>query len=179
MIFTQTSIEGVFVIEVERITDNRGFFGRLWCKEEMQSRGLDCNISQSNISYSLKKGTLRGLHFQKSPFQETKIVRCTKGAVYDVVVDLRPNSRTFLNWFGIELTEENRKMIYVPKNFAHGFLTLIDHSEVYYMVSEFYKPDFESGLRWNDPTLNIKWPIDVVEVSDRDKQHALIKKTKS
>lgn len=176
MIFNQTYIEGAFVIEVNRIIDDRGFFGRLWCEKEMQSMGLDCNISQSNISYSIKKGTLRGLHFQKSPFQETKIVRCTKGAVCDVIVDLRPDSKTYLKWFGIELSEENRKMIYVPKDFAHGFLTLRDHSEVYYLVSEFYNPAFESGIRWNDPTLNIKWPTEVVEISDRDKQHTLIKK---
>lgn len=172
MKFTETELSGSFVIEVEKIEDDRGFFGRLWCDEELKKYNLNTNIVQANISLSKKAGTLRGLHFQKSPYQETKLLRCTKGAVYNVIIDLRPESPTFKKWFGVKLTEDNHKMIYVPENFANGFLTLEDNSEVYYMVTQFYNKESESGIRWNDPTFNIKWPREISEISEKDIKQA-------
>lgn len=171
MIFTETSLQGAYVIDVEKITDDRGFFGRLWCKDQFEKYNLNANLVQSNVSLSKKKGTLRGMHFQKHPFQETKLVRCTKGAIYDVIIDLRPESPTFKKWFGIELTADNHRMLYVPENFAHGFLTLEDHSEVYYLVTQFYNKEAESGLRYNDPAFQIKWPETIIAVSDKDAAH--------
>jgi dTDP-4-dehydrorhamnose 3,5-epimerase len=171
MIFKETYLKGAFVIEVEKLIDDRGFFGRLWCKEQFDNHGLNTDLVQSNVSLSHNKGTLRGMHFQKHPFQETKLVRCTKGAVYDVIIDLRPDSDTFKKWFGIELSEENHKMIYVPENFAHGFLTLKDNSEVYYLVTQFYNKSAEFGVRWDDPVFDIKWPTMINEISDKDAQH--------
>lgn len=171
MIFRETYLKGAFVIEVEKLNDDRGFFGRLWCKEQFDNHGLNTNLVQSNVSLSQNKGTLRGMHFQKHPFQETKLVRCTRGAVYDVIIDLRPESDTFKKWFGIELSEENHKMIYVPENFAHGFLTLKDNSEVYYLVTQFYNKSAEYGVRWDDPEFDIKWPAMINEISDKDAQH--------
>ena len=132
MKFTETNLKGAFIIEVNKLEDARGFFGRLWCHDEMKNHNLKTNIIQANVSFNKYKGTLRGMHFQCHPYQETKLVRCTKGAVYDVIIDLRPDSQTFKKWFGVELNENNFKMIYVPENFAHGFITLIDNSEVYY-----------------------------------------------
>ncbi len=172
MKFTETELSGSFVIEVEKIEDDRGFFGRLWCDEELKKYNLNTNIVQANISLSKKAGTLRGLHFQKSPYQETKLLRCTKGAVYNVIIDLRPESPTFKKWFGVKLTEDNHKMIYVPENFANGFLTLEDNSEVYYMVTQFYNKESESGIRWNDPAFNIKWPREISEISEKDIKQA-------
>lgn len=171
MIFSETKLKGAFVIDVQKLTDDRGFFGRLWCENEMKAHDLETNIVQSNVSLSKNKGTLRGMHFQRSPYQETKLVRCTKGSVYDVIVDLRPESQTFKQWFGVKLSETDHKMIYVPKNFAHGFLTLEDNSEVYYLVTQFYNKDHEAGLRWDDPELNIDWPIMVHEISEKDNSH--------
>lgn len=171
MKFTELSLRGAFVIEVEKIEDERGFFGRLWCEREFKNHNLNTNIVQSNVSISAKKGTLRGMHFQKGNHAETKFVRCTRGTVYDVIVDLRPDSATFKQWCGVELTEDNYKMIYVPENFAHGFLTLEDNSEVYYLVTQFYSKDHEGGLRYNDPAINIQWPIEISEVSDKDNNH--------
>lgn len=171
MKFTETYLKGSYILEIDKLVDDRGFFGRLWCSEQAKKYNLNTNIVQSNVSFSKHKGTLRGLHFQKEPYQETKLVRCTKGAVYDVIVDLRPESPTFKKWFGVELTENNYKMIYVPENFAHGFITLEPNSEVYYLVTEFYNKDAEGGIKWNDKEINIKWPISVSEISDRDKSH--------
>lgn len=171
MTFTETKLKGAYIIDVDRLEDDRGFFGRLWCEKEMKDRGLNANIVQSNISFSKKKGTLRGMHFQKKPFQETKLVRCTKGAVYDVIIDLRPNSETYKQWIGVDLTENNRRMIYVPENFAHGFITLEDNSEVYYLVTQFYNKEYEAGLRWNDKSFDIEWPVEVIEISDKDSIH--------
>jgi len=170
--FTEIYLKGAFVIEVDKLKDDRGFFGRLWCEKEFKNNNLKTNIVQSNVSLSLKKGTIRGLHFQRSPFQETKLVRCTKGSVYDVIIDLRPESPTFKKWFGVKLTEDNHKMIYVPENFAHGFLTLEDNSEVYYLVTQFYNKEAEAGLRWNDPAFDIQWPTEVKEISEKDNSHA-------
>jgi dTDP-4-dehydrorhamnose 3,5-epimerase len=169
--FTELSLKGAFIIEVDKIKDERGFFGRLWCENEFKIHQMKTNIVQSNVSLSKKKGTLRGLHFQKGGYAETKFVRCTRGSVYDVIVDLRPDSPTFKQWFGVELTADNYKMIYVPENFAHGFLTLEDNSEVYYLVTQFYNKEHEGGLRYDDPALNIEWPLEIQEVSDKDKNH--------
>ena len=171
MIFKETPLKGAFEIEVQKIDDKRGFFGRLWCEKEMKIHGLNTNIVQSNVSLSKNKGTLRGMHFQRNPFQETKLVRCTKGSVYDVIIDLRPDSPTFKKWHGVKLSEDQHNMIYVPENFAHGFLTLEDHSEVYYLVTEFYNKDKEAGLRWNDPAFGIDWPEVVNEISIKDNNH--------
>jgi len=171
MIFTETVLKGAYIIDVEKIVDDRGFFGRLWCEEQLKAHNLNTKIVQSNVSLSKKRGTLRGMHFQKQPYQETKLVRCTKGAVYDVIIDLRPKSLTFKKWFGVELTENNHRMIYVPENFAHGFLTLQDNSEVYYLVTQFYNKEAESGLRYNDPAFNIFWPDKINEISDKDSKH--------
>lgn len=171
MKFTELKLKGAYVIDVEKISDQRGFFGRLWCRNEFENHNLNVNLVQSNVSLSRNKGTLRGMHFQLTPFEESKLVRCTKGAIFDVIVDLRPDSPTFKQWHGVELTEDNHRMIYVPENFAHGFLTLRNDTEVYYLVTEFYNSEKESGLRYDDPEINIKWPIDIVEISDKDKSH--------
>jgi dTDP-4-dehydrorhamnose 3,5-epimerase len=170
MIFTETELKGAFIIEPEKLQDHRGFFARAWCKNEFEAHGLNASREQSNISFNLKKCTLRGMHYQISPFEEVKLVRCTRGAIFDVIIDLRPDSPTFLKWFGIELNLDNYKMLYVPENFAHGYLTLTDNAEVYYQVSKPYSPDHERGLRWNDPVLGVNWPIGGEPlISDKDK----------
>ena len=171
MKFTELALKGAFVIEVDKIQDERGFFGRLWCENELENYGLNTKIVQSNVSLSKKKGTLRGLHFQRGDHAETKFVRCTRGSMYDVIVDLRPDSPTFKKWCGVKLTADNYKMIYVPENFAHGFLTLEDNSEVYYMVTQFYNAESEGGLHYNDPEINIQWPTEINEISDKDDSH--------
>lgn len=171
MKFTELSLKGAFVVEVDRIEDERGFFGRLWCEKELEEYELNTKIVQVNVSLSKKKGTLRGLHFQKGIHAETKFVRCTRGAIYDVIVDLRPESPTFKRWCGVELTQNNYKMVYAPKGFAHGFLTLKENSEVFYMVTQFYNGKHEGGIRYNDPEININWPIDISEISEKDKNH--------
>jgi dTDP-4-dehydrorhamnose 3,5-epimerase len=171
MIFRETALPGAFVIEPERIVDERGFFARSWCQREFKDRGLDDNLLQCNISYNKKKGTLRGMHYQEPPFAETKLVRCTRGALYDVIIDLRPNSKTFLKWIAEELTADNYRMLYVPKGFAHGFQTLEDDTEVFYQMSEFYAPEYSRGVRWNDPLFNIVWPDAERTISDKDQQY--------
>ena len=170
MIFTKTILKGAFIVEPEKIQDDRGFFARAWCKKEFEDHGLNSSWTQNNISFNLRKYILRGMHYQASPFEEVKLVRCTRGAVFDVIIDLRPDSPTFLKWFGIELNLDNYKMLYVPENFAHGYLTLTDNAEVYYQVSKPYSPDHERGLRWNDPVLGVNWPIGGEPlISDKDK----------
>ncbi len=171
MIFTETKLKGAYIIEIKQLSDERGFFGRSWCKREMEEHGLNGNVVQANTSLSKLKGTMRGMHYQKHPYEETKFLRCTKGAIYDVIVDLRKDSPTFLQWIGVELTEDNYKMIYVPEKFAHGFVTLTDNSEVTYLVTQFYTPGAEAGLRYNDEKLNIQWPVPVKVVSEKDKTH--------
>lgn len=171
MKFTALELEGAFIIEVNKIEDQRGFFGRLWCEKEFKEHNLNTNIVQSNVSLSERKGTLRGMHFQRGAHAETKLLRCTKGSVFDAIVDLRPDSPTFKQWVGVELSEYNHKMIYVPEGFAHGFLTLEDNSEVNYLVTQFYNKESEGGLRYNDPEINIQWPIDVKYVSEKDLSH--------
>lgn len=168
MIFSETNLGGAYVIEPQFIQDERGFFARVWCKREMGELGLNTNLAQSNISFNKYRGTLRGMHRQIEPAAEVKLVRCTKGAIYDVIVDLRPDSPTHMQWFGVELTEQNHKMLYVPAGFAHGYQTLEDNSEVFYQVSEFYAPQYERGARYNDPAFGIVWPLEVASVSDKD-----------
>jgi len=171
MTFLQTQIPGVFEIRLEPINDERGFFARAWCRSEFEAHGLDAGLQQSNISFNTRKGTLRGMHFQVAPFAETKLVRCTKGAIYDVVLDLRPESGKFKQWIGVTLTAEIRNMLYVPKGCAHGFLTLQDDTEVFYQMSEVYNAESARGVRWNDPNFGIAWPETVEVISNRDRDY--------
>lgn len=172
MIFTETKLEGAFVIEPEKKEDERGFFARTWCREEFLAHGLNPRPAQCSVSYNKKKGTLRGMHYQAAPYEEAKLVRCTRGAVYDVILDLRPCSLTFKRWVAAELTAENHRMVYVPEGFAHGFQTLEDDTEVFYQISEFYHPESARGVRWDDPAFGIKWPIKELVISARDQQYS-------
>lgn len=169
MIFNETPLKGAYTIELNKKGDERGFFARLFCINEYDTLGLDNNIVQINNSLSATKGTLRGMHYQLAPKAETKIVRCIRGALYDVILDLRKDSPTFGKWYSVELSAENRRMMYVPKGFAHGFLTLVDNTEAFYLVTEFYAPDSERGVRWNDPKFNLKWPFEPLVISDKDR----------
>jgi dTDP-4-dehydrorhamnose 3,5-epimerase len=170
MICKETKLKRAFVIEPEKRTDERGFFARVWCRREFEAHGLATNIVQSNVSVSKKAGTLRGMHYQKAPFEEAKLIRCTKGAIYDVIIDLRPTSSTYTQWIAEELTEHNYRMLYVPEGFAHGFQSLTDDVEVFYHVSQFYSPEAERGIRWNDPQFGIQWPeIGTRIISDKDR----------
>lgn len=168
MKFTETNLKGAFVIEIEKRKDARGYFARSWCENELKTQGLNPLVRQMNVSQNLRRGTLRGMHFQIPPYEEVKTVRCSRGAVYDVIIDLRKGSPTFRRWYGIELTGDNGKMLYVPEGFAHGYLTLRDDSEVSYTVSEFYHPASERGVRYNDPVFRIRWPVAVQTVSEKD-----------
>ena len=168
MIFTETKLKGAYIIELEKLEDERGFFSRSWDKNEFKNRGLNENFVQCNISYNKKLGTLRGMHYQKKPCEEVKIVRCTRGKIFDVIIDLRGKSPTKYCWFSLELTEDNHKMIYVPKGFAHGFQTLEDNAEVFYQMSTYYNSNYSSGVRCDDPLFNIKWPIKSTIISKRD-----------
>lgn len=168
MLFEKTEIAGVFRVFLERKADERGFFARTWCQEEFEKAGLDHGLVQCSLSFNIHKGTLRGMHYQESPFAETKLVRCTMGAIYDVVLDLRRQSPTFKKWIGVTLTSENREMVFIPKGCAHGFLTLEEKSEVFYQMSEFYHPEAARGVRWNDPAFAIDWPGKVEVISERD-----------
>lgn len=171
MKFEESKIAGVFEIRLEARPDDRGFFARAWCQKEFEDRGLNPRIVQCNISRNLRKGTLRGMHYQAHPFSEAKVVRCTSGAVYDVVLDLRPHSRTFKQWVSIVLTEESGNMVYIPDGCAHGFLTLTDGADVFYLMSEFYNPDSARGVRWNDYAFGIVWPEKVEVISERDRTY--------
>ena len=168
MKFHPTPLAGAYTIDLEKRGDDRGFFARAFCVNEYATLGLDDKIVQINNSMSQIKGTLRGMHYQLAPRQETKIVRCIRGALFDVILDVRPDSRTFGQWFGAELTAENRLMMYVPNGFAHGFITLTEDTEAFYLTTGFYAPDRERGIRWNDPEFGIKWPADPVLISDKD-----------
>ncbi len=174
MIFRATKLEGVFIIELERLTDERGFFARTWCAEEFEAHGLNSRLVQCNISYNKKAGTLRGMHYQVAPFAEAKLVRCTMGAIFDVALDLRPDSPTFKQWVGVELTADNRRALYIPEGLAHGFQTLADHSEVFYQMSEFYHPEWARGVRWDDPACGIEWPLPAQIISERDRSYPLL-----
>ena len=171
MKFTETPIKGAFTIELEKRGDNRGFFARLFCGREFQQHGLNPNIAQINDSISRHRGTLRGIHYQIAPKAEDKTFRCLRGSLFDVVIDLRPESPTFLKYFTVELTAENRTMVCVPKGCANSYLTLEDHTEIIYLSSEFYSPEHERGIRYNDPQLNIRWPFEPVVISDKDRNH--------
>ena len=171
MIFTETKLKGAFIVELERFNDERGFFARTWCKKEFEDHGLNFNPVQCNMSFTGKKGTLRGMHYQAAPFAEAKLVICTQGSIYDVIIDLRSDSDTYKQWFAVELNRDNHKMLYIPENFAHGFLTLEDNAEVFYQMSAFYHPECARGVRWNDPAFSIQWPIEVNIISDRDRDY--------
>jgi dTDP-4-dehydrorhamnose 3,5-epimerase len=171
MQFTQIQLPGAYLIEPEPIGDERGFFARVWCQKEFQDHGLVDNFVQCNTAFNRSRGTLRGMHFQRTPHREVKLVRCTKGRIFDVIIDLRPDSPTHKLWAGFELSAENRKMLYVPKGFAHGYLTLSDESEIYYQVSAFYAPQYEGGVRWDDAAFCIEWPAtESLIISDKDRQ---------
>lgn len=169
MIFTETPLKGAYVIDPERREDERGFFARTWCRREFEARGLDPGLAQCNISFNRKRGTLRGMHYQIAPRAEAKVVRCTAGTVYDVIVDLRADSSTFKQWFAVELSFDNRRMLYIPGGMAHGFLTLTDGAEVFYQMSESYAPEYARGVRWNDPAFGVRWPQEVTMISERDR----------
>ncbi len=171
MTFQESKLPGVFEIHLEPRVDERGFFARSWCRNEFESHGLNPNLVQCSVSFNTRKGTLRGIHYQAAPYAETKIVRCTKGAIYDVVVDLRPQSPTFKEWIAVVLTAENRHIVYVPEGCGHGFLTLEDETEVFYQMSEFYNAESAQGARWNDPAFQIVWPGKVEVISERDRTY--------
>jgi len=158
MNFRKTELQGVYIVELQKLEESRGFFARAWCKHELEAAGLEAEIVQCNISYNAKKGTLRGLHYQADPYAEIKFVRCIRGAIFDVAVDLRENSTTYLKWMGVELSDINRNALYIPEGFAHGYQTLVDESEVFYQVSAYYNATYERGLRWDDQTIGIQWP---------------------
>ena len=168
MVFTETALRGAFLIEPEPRADERGFFARTWSAAEFESRALNTNVAECSVSFNARKGTLRGMHYQVAPFAETKIVRCTRGSMYDVIIDLRPESPTFTRHFGAVLTADNRKAMYIPTGFAHGFQTLEDDTEALYQISEFYSPEHSRGVRWDDPAFGIAWPPDERMLSERD-----------
>ncbi len=171
MLFHETKLKDAYIIEPERIEDERGFFARTWCKQEFEAQGINIDFVQCNISYNKKKTTFRGMHYQVAPHKEAKLVRCTMGAIYDVIIDLRPDSKTHKQWVSVELTSENKKMIYIPMDFAHGFLTLEDNTEVFYQMSEFFDPECARGVRWNDPAFGILWPTAIGIISEKDTQY--------
>jgi dTDP-4-dehydrorhamnose 3,5-epimerase len=171
MIFTETPLSGAHVIELEKRSDDRGFFARVFCEREFEDRGLAGGFVQVNDSLACERGTLRGLHYQLPPSAETKVVRCVRGSFYDVIIDLRERSSSFGQHFGIELSAENRKMLYVPKGFAHGFITLEANTEAFYFSDEFYAPERERGIRWDDPRFAIRWPLEPAVISEKDRCH--------
>lgn len=169
MRFLETPLAGAFLIECDRYADARGFFARLWCRREFEAHGLVTDFPQGNLSVNDKAGTLRGLHYQRAPHAEVKVIRCTRGALYDVIVDLRPNSPTYMRWHAVVLNAEDHRALYIPQGFAHGFQTTVDRTEAQYMVSAYYAPQAEGGLRYDDPALNIRWPLPISVISDKDK----------
>jgi dTDP-4-dehydrorhamnose 3,5-epimerase len=168
MLFTPTSIGGAVIVDVDPREDERGWFGRSWCCREFEAHGLNPRLVQCNVSVNKRKGTLRGLHYQAPPFDEAKLVRCTTGAIYDVIVDLRPDSQTFAQSVSVVLSAENRRALYIPERCAHGFLTLTDDAEVFYQMTNFYEPAAARGVRWNDPAFGVRWPDAIVVISERD-----------
>ena len=168
MIFTETELKGAYIIDLERREDDRGFFARTWFQQEFEAHGLVARIVQANMSYNKLKGTLRGMHYQRSPYAETKLVRAVRGAIIDVIIDLRPGSPTYKRWIGVELTANNRRALFVPEGFAHGFQTLEDDTDVSYQVSAFYTPGAEGGARYNDPAFDIQWPLPISVISEKD-----------
>jgi len=174
MRFTETRLKGAYIIEIVPMEDERGFFARSWCQKEFSAHGLNSDFAQCNISFNKEKGTLRGMHYQVEPHAETKLVRCTAGAIYDVIIDLRSESSTFRQWFGTELTAQNHKMLYIPKGFAHGFQTMESNCELLYSHTELYSPKHEGGVRYDDPVIGISWPLETMDVSARDRKHPLL-----
>lgn len=172
MKFTSLSLNGLYLIEPERIPDERGYFARVLCKQEFLENGLHFCPDQCSVSFNHKKGTLRGMHLQKFPHEEIKLVTCTRGEIFDVVIDMRPESPTYKNWEAVNLSAENKKMLYIPKGFAHGFQTLVDNTEVYYQISGLFSPQHAIGIRWNDPAFKIAWPADISVISKKDQQYA-------
>jgi dTDP-4-dehydrorhamnose 3,5-epimerase len=168
MIFSRTKLKDAYVIDIDKLEDERGFFARSWCRHEFEHHGLNPQLVQCNISFNTHKGTMRGMHYQSKPCEEAKLIRCTMGSIYDIIVDIRPDSSSFKQYLGIILTHVNHKMLYVPEGFAHGFLTLEDNTEVFYQMSEFYAPDHAQGFRWNDPAFGIELPSEVRVISERD-----------
>lgn len=171
MIFTETKLPGAYVIEVEKREDQRGFFGRTFCRKEFEAHGLNSQVVQCNTSFNKRKGTLRGMHFQAVPFAEAKLVRCTSGSIYDVIIDLRPASRTFKQHLAVELSAANHRMLYIPEDMAHGFQTLEDDTEVFYQMSQMFSAEHARGVRWNDPAFGIEWPADERIITERDRNY--------
>lgn len=171
MKFFETKLKGAYIIELEKLEDNRGFFARTWDKKIFDKRGLNSDLVQMSFSHSKQKGTLRGMHFQVNPFEEIKIVRCLRGRIFDVIIDLREESETYKEWINVELDDEERKMIYIPEGFAHGFQTLEDNTEVCYQMSNWFSSEHAKGIRWDDKEFNIKWPIQNVIISEKDKMY--------
>jgi dTDP-4-dehydrorhamnose 3,5-epimerase len=169
VIFTETKLKGAYVLEIEKLEDERGFFARTWCQREFLANSLNPRLVQCSVSFNRKRGTLRGMHYQEAPNEEAKLVQCLRGAIYDVIIDLRSDSPTYTQWLAVELTAENRRMLYVPEQFAHGFQTLEDNTEVFYQISEFYYPNKARGIRWNDPRFKIAWPNNGPILSERDR----------
>lgn len=174
MIFNETKLKGAFIVDLKRLEDERGFFARAFCQREFMEHGLKPVIAQANIAFSRRRGTLRGMHFQFPPAAETKLVRCTRGAVLDIIVDLRPECPTYLDHVTVELTADNNRAIYVPERFAHGYQVLAENTETSYQVGEFYAPSAEGGLMYNDPRLNLHWPLPVTEISPKDSKWTLL-----
>jgi dTDP-4-dehydrorhamnose 3,5-epimerase len=170
MIFTETKLKGAYIIDIDRKEDERGFFARAFCQQEFEAHGLKPIIAQANVAFNYKKGTLRGMHFQYPPAAETKLVRCTRGAILDIIVDLRPDSATYLHYIAVELNEANHRALYVPERFAHGYQVLQDSTETSYQVGEFYTPSAEGGLLYNDPRLGLVWPLPVTVISEKDQR---------
>lgn len=171
MNFVPTALAGAFIVDPERQSDDRGFFARAWCQREFEKRGLNPRVVQCSISHNVRKGTWRGMHYQAAPHEEAKLVRCTKGSICDVIVDLRPDSPSFKQHLAVTLSGENRRMLYIPEKFAHGFLTLEDDTEVFYQMSEFHAPESARGFRWNDPSFGIRLPLEVAVISERDRDY--------
>jgi dTDP-4-dehydrorhamnose 3,5-epimerase len=174
MIFRETKLSGVFIIEPDIIEDERGFFASSWTRDEFSRHGLNSRLAQCNISYNKRSGTVRGMHFQRAPHAEAKLVRCTRGAIYDVAIDLRLDSPTQYGWVAAELTGDNHRMLYIPEEFAHGYQTLTDDSEIFYQISEYYHPESAGGVRWNDPAFNIAWPLPLSVIAQRDATYPLL-----
>jgi len=169
MRFTETSVPGLYVVELDRIEDERGFFARTWCENEFGRLGLVAKVVQANVGFSKKRGTLRGMHYQVSPHEEVKLVRCTRGAVFDVAIDLRSSSPTYRHWFGVELNEDNQTMLYIPSGFAHGYQTLVGNSELYYQSSQFFVAESARGVRFDEAAFGIRWPLEVEVISEKDR----------
>jgi dTDP-4-dehydrorhamnose 3,5-epimerase len=171
MLFTPTDLPGAMIVDLDRKSDDRGFFARSWCRDEFTQHGLNPALVQCNVSFNRAAGTLRGMHYQIPPHEEAKLVRCTAGALYDVIIDMRPSSKTYLRHLAVELTAENRRALYIPEGFAHGFVTLADNTEIFYQMSAFYHAESQRGVRYNDPAFGIRWPVPINVISPKDTEY--------